>query len=109
MLAYLYFLAKSMNPFIGRFGLSGSADDFFLAGDMGGDIALFRTAADDKIEAMLCLKGVLELADVNICLGPPSEGDNWSARSWLKKRENFRIKMIFRQNIIFVMTKGHKI
>ena len=34
-----YFLAKSMNPFIGRFGLSGLLSfSFFLAGDDGGDI-----------------------------------------------------------------------
>ena len=33
-----YFLAKSMKPFIGRFGLSELSFSFFLAGDDGGDI-----------------------------------------------------------------------
>ena len=33
-----YFLAKSMNPFIGRFGLSELSFSFFFAGDDGGDI-----------------------------------------------------------------------
>ena len=31
-------MAKSMNPFIGRFGLSELSFSFFLAGDDGGDV-----------------------------------------------------------------------
>ena len=33
-----YFLAKSMNPFIGLLGLSAESFSFFLAGEDGGDI-----------------------------------------------------------------------
>lgn len=40
MSSNLYFFAKSMNPFMGLLGFSGSFS-FFLAGEMGGDIMDF--------------------------------------------------------------------
>ena len=84
-----YFLANSIKPFIGRFGLSGSAEpdapvDFFLAGDMGGDIALPRT--EDSREAMLWRSGPPPPELEARPLGPPGEGESWSAKSWLKKK-----------------------
>jgi len=62
------FLANSINPFIGRLGLSGSFT-FFLAGDIGGDIMLPRGSR----EAIPWRSGPP--------LGPP--GDSCSARSAL--------------------------
>ena len=75
-----YFLANSMNPFIGRFGLSVSLT-VFLAGDTGGDMMEPEPAEDraggGRRLAMPCLR-----------VKPPvsrlAPGENWSDKSWLK-------------------------
>ena len=78
-----YFLANSMNPFIGLFGLSVSFTVFF-AGDIGGDMmepepVEDRTGGGRRL-AMPCLR-----------VKPPvsrlAPGENCSDKSWLKRRE----------------------
>ena len=77
-----YFLAKSMNPFMGRLGFSGSLA-VFLAGDMGGDIT--------EPEAVEALTEGRRLAIPCRRLRPPNPesgrrppGENWSDKSWLE-------------------------
>ena len=77
-----YFLAKSMNPFMGLLGLSGSFA-FFFAGDIGGDI-MEPPPVDDLTDegsrfAIPCRSGN------PLLLGPP--GENWSTRSWLNMKQ----------------------
>ena len=75
-----YFLAKSMNPFMGLLGLSGSLP-VFLAGDIGGDI-IEPEAVEARTEgrrlAIPCLSWRPES-------GRRAPGENWSDRSWLEK------------------------
>ena len=75
-----YFLAKSMNPFIGLLGLSGSLP-VFLAGDIGGDI-IEPEAVEARTEgrrlAIPCRSWRPES-------GRRAPGENWSHRSWLEK------------------------
>ena len=79
-----YFLANSMNPFIGLLGLSESLT-FFLAGDMGGDMmdpeAVEDRTAGGRRFAIPCLR----VRPPASRLAPaPAPGENWSDNSWLE-------------------------
>lgn len=85
----LYFLANNMNPFMGRFGLSGSLAVFF-AGDMGGDMmepvtAVERTAAGSRL-AIPWRRLKLESRADRPGL-PAVPGENCSARSTLRSKK----------------------
>ena len=72
-----------MNPFIGLLGLSVSLTVFF-AGDIGGDMmepepVEDRTGGGRRL-AMPCLR-------VKPPISRLAPGENWSDKSWLKRRE----------------------
>ena len=81
-----YFLAKSMKPFMGLLGLSGSLP-VFLAGDIGGDI-IEPEAVEARTEGRrLAIPCLSWRPESGLWRAP---GENWSDKSWLEKENRLK-------------------